>query len=158
MLSRSYTAYRYPQMCGNITAAHPEITCVASFTNVPQRAGDIGDYHIYSWPDDFVARYHQSDGASSVNPAMVGEYANLNNNSLGKTGTDYGHINPFPTWIGSVAEVIYLLGLEVNAQTIFGASYAPTLENVNSIQWCMHSFSFAGTYFRFSLLIHIHSY
>lgn len=131
----SYIAYRYPMFCSAIQAANPNITCVASFTGFSQAPGQLNDYHIYSWPDDFVSRYHQSDSAGSANPAMVGEYANVNNNSATITGTNYGALNPFPTWIGSVAEVIYLLGLEVNANKIFGASYAPTLENINSIQW-----------------------
>lgn len=112
----------------------------------PEQAypGAIGDYHIYTRPDDFTYRYHQSDYAGSVNPAMVGEFACVSDNLPNNPGVDFGNLNPWPTWIGSVAEIVYLLGLEVNAQTIFGASYAPTLQNLNSYEWGTNMISFAA--------------
>lgn len=115
-----------------IKAAYPDITPIASFTGFAQPVGEYNDYHIYTRPDDFVGRYHQSDYVNNDNPAMVGEFACVNNNQPGGGGANFAALNPYPTWIGSVAEAVYLLGLEVNAETIFGASYAPTLANSNS--------------------------
>lgn len=38
-------------------------------------------------------------------------------------------------WIGSVAEAIFVLGAERNADRVWGLSYAPLLQNLNSYQW-----------------------
>lgn len=38
-------------------------------------------------------------------------------------------------WIGSVAEAIFILGAERNADRVWGLSYAPLLQNLNSYEW-----------------------
>lgn len=38
-------------------------------------------------------------------------------------------------WIGSVAEAIFVLGAERNADRVWGLSYAPLLQNLNSYEW-----------------------
>jgi len=138
----SYTSYRFPAFYNAIKARYPNITIIASYTpTVP--AGAMGDYHIYDRPDELVSRYHQSDGASALTPAMVGEYAVVQNNTAAGGGVVWDQpLNPWPYWIGSVAEAVYLLGLELNAATIFGASYAPTFNNLHSTQWGTNMISF----------------
>src|SRR5688572_29885981 len=42
-----------------------------------------------------------------------------------------------PWWGGSVAEAIFLIGAERNADKIIGATYAPLLRNLNRWQWGM---------------------
>lgn len=121
-----------------IQAAYPDITTFSSYVIPTQPSGDYNDYHIYTWPDDFVSRYHQSDYASTANPAMVGEYACVGNNTPADGAINFGDLNLYPYWIGTVSEAVYLLGLEVNAATIFGASYAPTLQNINSYEYVEH--------------------
>ena len=41
----------------------------------------------------------------------------------------------FPFWYGSIAEAIYLLSAERNADKIIGAGYAPGFMNLNHWQW-----------------------
>ena len=41
----------------------------------------------------------------------------------------------FPFWYGSIAEAIYLLSAERNADKIIGAGYAPGFMNLNRWQW-----------------------
>jgi alpha-L-arabinofuranosidase len=47
-------------------------------------------------------------------------------------------------WIGSVAEAIFLLGTERNAATVWGVSYAPLLQNLNSYEWSPDLISFTA--------------
>lgn len=38
-------------------------------------------------------------------------------------------------WIGAVAEAVFVLGMERNADRVWGWSYAPLFENLNSYAW-----------------------
>ena len=55
---------------------------------------------------------------------MTGEYATLQPNAAGNPPVNFSAPRaPFPFWIGSIGEVVYLLGAERNADKIIGASY-----------------------------------
>lgn len=43
--------------------------------------------------------------------------------------------NEYTYWIGAISEAVFLLGAERNSDKIFGSSFAPLLQNLNSFQW-----------------------
>lgn len=49
--------------------------------------------------------------------------------------------NAWPNWIGSVAEAVFLIGAERNADRIWGATFAPLFQNLNSYQWAVSTLS-----------------
>lgn len=50
----------------------------------------------------------------------------------------------WPYWIGSVSEAIFVIGMERNADRVWGWSYAPVLQNLNSYQWSPDLISFTA--------------
>jgi len=79
----------------------------------------------YSSPDGLVALFHYFD--NDLSQTLIGEYAAYHVNN--------GSHPLYPQWIGSVGEAVFLIGGERNADRVMGASYAPTLMNINSWQW-----------------------
>ncbi|ROW10173.1 hypothetical protein VMCG_01633 [Cytospora schulzeri] len=53
-------------------------------------------------------------------------------------------IGVWPYWIGSVAEAIFAIGCERNADRVWGISYAPVLQNLNSYEWSPDLISFTA--------------
>ena len=85
-----------------------------------------------------AAQFGQFDNYTAAHPLLLGEYAILEYNAPGVTSVTYtpGAPRAFtPFWYGSVAEAIYLLGMERNSPHIIGASYAPSFQNLNRWQW-----------------------
>jgi alpha-N-arabinofuranosidase len=77
--------------------------------------------------------------------ALLGEYATVQPNVFNETSVDWSAPRwPFPMWIGTVSEAVYLLGAERNADKILGASYAPLLQNLNSYEWAPDLISFTS--------------
>ncbi|KKY23468.1 putative alpha-l-arabinofuranosidase a [Phaeomoniella chlamydospora] len=141
----TYQQYRWDAFYDAIHAAYPDIIVIASTIEVTYPSGNTsyGDYHLYTRPDDFVNNFDQFDNSSTVHKTLIGEYASVQPNLQGETGTDWstGRM-PYPFWVGTVAESIYLLGAERNAAAILGASYAPTLQNLDSYEWTPDLISF----------------
>lgn len=53
-----------------------------------------------------------------------GEYAIVQPNEVGQSGVDWNETrSPFPFWIGTVSEAVFLIGAERNSDLILGASY-----------------------------------
>ncbi|KAF1347105.1 glycoside hydrolase superfamily [Delphinella strobiligena] len=133
----SYSDYRFPDFYNAIHTAYPDITIIASTVEVadlPDGAG--GDYHQYTRPDYFVSQFDFFDHSDRANPILIGEYAIVQPNEAGQSGVDWSEArSPFPFWIGTVAEAVFLIGAERNADVILGALYAPTLQNLNAWQW-----------------------
>jgi len=74
-----------------------------------------------------------------------GEIANIDTNLPGDPAVDFNASRlTFPSWIGAVAEAVYYIGLERNSAAMIGVSYAPLLENLNSIQWTPDLISFTA--------------
>ena len=65
---------------------------------------------------------------------MIGEFAAVDHNSPAGANVDAPTV-PAPFWQGTVSEAIFLIGAERNAGKIFGAAYAPSMGNWNSMQW-----------------------
>ncbi|ESZ94182.1 glycoside hydrolase family 51 protein [Sclerotinia borealis F-4128] len=134
----SYISYRWPMFYNAIHAKYPDILVISSAQDLlsvgaPHTSGT--DFHQYSRPDDFALQFEHFDHSNRSYPILLGEYAVIQPNANGApvdwnaAKMDYG------TWIGAVGEAIYLLGMERNGDIVFGASYAPGFQNINSFQW-----------------------
>lgn len=114
-------------------------------TNIPLAPGATGDYHIYTRPDYLVTQFNLLDSNTSTNPTLIGEYANVQYNNGTITGwNETGSRTTWPFWAGSVAEAVFLIGAERNGDAVIGASYAPTLQNLNSYEWSPDLISFTA--------------
>ena len=100
--------------------------------------------HPSANPDTFVSEYNFFDQNTSDHKTLAGEYAVVwYNQADGNTTVPWG--SPFrmhPWWSGSVAEAVFALGTERNADKMLGASYAPTLQNMNDWQWSPNMITF----------------
>lgn len=133
----SYSAYRYQMFESAIKAQYPHIVTVSSDPSIID-AGQAGDYHIYSTPDEFVlTEFSHFDNVPSDTYYFAGEYATVQYNKppFGSSTNWSAPLNSHPFWEGSIGESVFLIGTERNGDKVIGASYAPTLANNNSIQW-----------------------
>ncbi|KAI5275550.1 putative vacuolar segregation protein [Aureobasidium subglaciale] len=144
----SYSAYRLPMFTSAIKAVYPDITIIGSTPTVDPIPDYISlDYHEYSRPDNFVKEFNLFDHYNRSHPILIGEYAVIEPNNATMASVDWtsGATRlAFPSWTGSVAEAVFLLGAERNSDFIIGASYAPTLQNLNSYQWTPDMISFTA--------------
>lgn len=137
----SYEGYRFMAFYDAIKAKYPGVYVVPSMpspniTGWYQPGESAGDYHQYATPAEFVSEFNLWDRFNASNKMLIGEYATryLNN----------GTKMPYPFWQGSVAEAVFLLGAERNAEAIIGTSYAPLLGNLNNLQWWPDLISFTA--------------
>lgn len=63
------------------------------------------------------------------------------NNGKGINWSDT-HFSLYPWWIGSVAEAVFLVGAERNADKIIGATYAPFMMNIDNYEWSPTNLAF----------------
>ncbi|THX39380.1 putative vacuolar segregation protein [Aureobasidium pullulans] len=144
----SYSAYRLPMFTEAIKAVYPDITIIGSTPTVDPIPDHISlDYHEYSRPDNFVKEFGLFDHYNRSHPILIGEYAVIEPNNASMASVDWtsGATRlAFPSWTGSVAEAVFLIGAERNSDFIIGASYAPTLQNLNSFQWVPDMISFTA--------------
>ncbi|KAL2008439.1 hypothetical protein VTN00DRAFT_6633 [Thermoascus crustaceus] len=123
---------RFTAFYNAIHPAYPDINIIASTRNdsclpSPRLDGMWMDQHHYLSPDEFVASFDEFDHVDRNHPIFVGEYA--------VTSTNNGADMSFPNIIGSVAEAVYMIGLERNSDVVLMAAYAPLLQHFNSTQW-----------------------
>ncbi|KAH8882695.1 glycoside hydrolase family 51 protein [Thozetella sp. PMI_491] len=131
----SYKAYRFNMFYDAITAKYPDILIFSSTTNYRYKSSGW-DYHEYTRPDMFVSQFGMFDNWALETPIMVGEFAAVQNNTGKLEGTDWSAPRTeFPYWIGAVAEAVFLLGTERNSAKLWGVSYAPLLQNLDSYEW-----------------------
>ncbi|OJD40265.1 alpha-n-arabinofuranosidase a [Diplodia corticola] len=97
--------------------------------------GVVQDYHTYASETDLVANFSQWDNANRSQPVFVGEFACY-------TLADGTHA-ALPSVACSVAEAVYMAGLERNADVVRMAAYAPLLQLVNDTQWTPDLVAFA---------------
>ncbi|GIJ98194.1 hypothetical protein Aspvir_000309 [Aspergillus viridinutans] len=130
----SYASYRFKAFYDAIKAKYPDITVLASTIDITLPGDAGGDYHLYDIPDNFVKSFGFFDNMSEDHPILLGEIAAVQYNG----GTiDWGNrqFSLYPWWIGSVAEAVFLLGAERNANKIIGTTYAPMLMNLDNYEW-----------------------
>eukprot|EP00246_Nothoceros_aenigmaticus_P016769 TRINITY_DN7822_c0_g1_i1.p1 TRINITY_DN7822_c0_g1~~TRINITY_DN7822_c0_g1_i1.p1 ORF type:complete len:245 (-),score=43.60 TRINITY_DN7822_c0_g1_i1:103-837(-) len=85
---------------------------------------DLYDYHIYTNANRLFAMTHQFDHVSRVGPKVfVSEYAVV--------GGDSGK----GSLLAALAEAAFMIGLEINSDTVEMASYAPLFVNENDRRW-----------------------
>ncbi|KAL1305728.1 hypothetical protein AAFC00_007314 [Neodothiora populina] len=142
----SYSSYRFPDFYNAIHGAYPDITIIASTVAVdPFSENASGDYHQYTRPDHMVGQFDFFDNMDRRHPILIGEYAIVQSNEAGQAGVSWDEArSSFPFWIGTVAEAIFLIGAERNADNILGASYAPTFQNLNKWQWAPDLISYTA--------------
>lgn len=92
------------------------------------------DFPAYKTPSAyFGARFGQFDDAQ--HQTLIGEMACVYPNYPNNTAPCSENYTEYPFWIGSVSEVMFLLGAERDSDRIIGATYAPFLANMNGKQW-----------------------
>ncbi|KAE8387391.1 Arabinosidase A [Aspergillus alliaceus] len=122
----SYAA-RFTAFYDAIHAAYPDLTIIASTDQsncLPSKLpeGIWVDYHNYNSADNLVKQFNQFDNHDRSVPYFIGEYSCQQNND-------------WPFMQGSVAEAVYMIGIERNSDLVKMAAYAPLLQLVNSTQW-----------------------
>ena len=145
----SYVTYRYQAFYDAITAKYPDIMVIASTTAIalpePASTAAGADYHEYTRPDHFVSQFNYFDVNTSSHLTFIGEYATVQPNDPRQVGVDWNAPRmPFPFWVGTVAEAVFLLGAERNSGAMLGAAYAPTFQNLNSYEWAPDLISFTA--------------
>jgi alpha-L-arabinofuranosidase len=113
---------RYKVFYDAIKAKYPKIITIAD-TRMPETPMEIVDDHFYRTPQVFFDMASHYDASPRNGPTVyVGEYA-INRN----VGT--GNL------LGALAEAVFMLNLERNADLVQMCSYAPLFENVNHRAW-----------------------
>lgn len=105
-----------------IKAKYPKIITIAD-VRMADRPVEIVDDHFYVDPARFFNMANHYDNADRNGPKIyVGEYAV--NRGVG-TGS----------LLGALAETVFMLNMERNADVVVMCSYAPLFENVNQRNW-----------------------
>ena len=104
----SYQGYRFAAFYDAIKEKYPDMNVIASTVDITLPGDAMGDYHTYSNPDALVSQFNQFDHGTSEHKTLVSEYANIQLNA-----TQQPRI-PYPNWIGTVAEAVYLIGVSIN--------------------------------------------
>ncbi|KAL9089377.1 MAG: hypothetical protein Q9159_002593 [Coniocarpon cinnabarinum] len=142
----SYKAYRFPMLYSAISQAYPDLQIIATADDFDLPDGVIYDNHIYSIPDRLVDDFSIYNASNSTNPTLLGETSAIAPNGP-PNEPDYNFttpMQPWATWIGSVAESIYFIGAERFGNGIIGATYAPILQNLNKFEWTPDLVGFAA--------------
>jgi alpha-L-arabinofuranosidase len=105
-----------------IKAKYPQVTTIAD-ERMPDLPMEFVDDHFYVNPARFFNMAGHYDDASRSGPKIyVGEYA-VNR------GVGTGNL------LGGLAEAVFMLAMERNADVVRMCSYAPLFENVNQRNW-----------------------
>ncbi|KDQ21500.1 glycoside hydrolase family 51 protein [Botryobasidium botryosum FD-172 SS1] len=147
----TYQAYRWAAFKNGIQAAFPQLKLIstASYGLKLSPAPSFIDLHVYQTPEWFIQNneiYKSRSAYPLTGPHILeGEFAVTATNS----SCLYGPIScgrlDFPSLRGSVAEATFMAGLERDSNLVFGACYAPLLQNINSAQWTPDLVSFDAT-------------
>ncbi|KAL2126830.1 hypothetical protein VTI74DRAFT_171 [Chaetomium olivicolor] len=133
----SYKKYRFQMFLDAFNKKYPNIQVIASpsvFDDMVIPAPAAGDSHSYLTPDGFVKAFGMFDQLTKGNLTLIGEYAAVHPNG----GIDWsGDLRPWPWWGGAVSEAIFLIGAERNSDRVIGATYAPSMRNLNRWQWAV---------------------
>ncbi|CAG7918492.1 unnamed protein product [Penicillium olsonii] len=126
-------AERFTAFYDAIHKAYPKLTLIASTedpsclpSSMPE--GSWVDYHDYNTPDGLVGQFNFFDNLDRSLPYFIGEWA--------QKGVDW------PIMQGSVAEAVFMIGIERNSDVVKMAAYAPLLQLTNSTQWTPNLIAF----------------
>jgi alpha-L-arabinofuranosidase len=122
---------RYRFIHDAMKAKYPDIIYLAdlSFYRMPAKLYDIADQHYYNNPAWFMSRFNEYDNRDrNLAPLYLGEAA--------VTSQDGGRYRG--NLLAALAEGVFLMGCERNADAVRMVSYAPLLAHVNGRTWDWH--------------------
>ncbi|KAK3300455.1 glycoside hydrolase superfamily [Chaetomium fimeti] len=140
----SYKSYRLKMFYDAIKAKYPGIFIFSSTEQFVYK--DSGqDYHKYTRADYLMSQFDLFDNWADGHPIIIGEYATIQNNTDKLEDADWdAPKNKWSNWIGSVAEAVFILGAERNGDRVWGTTFAPLFQNLNSYQWAPDLISFTA--------------
>ncbi|ODH22527.1 hypothetical protein ACO22_05504 [Paracoccidioides brasiliensis] len=109
---------------------YPDINLIASTGEyLPARLPDglWITFHTYSSPSELVSWFNKFDNVDRAHPWSVSEFACSKN--------DEGAQIPEPNVQCSVAEAVFMIGIERNSDVVKMEAYAPLLRNRGGTQW-----------------------
>lgn len=127
-------AKRFTVFYNAIHEKYPDITIISStWDHLPENLpeGILLDYHTYSGPGALVQNFNLFDNVWRDVPYLVGEYACFT--------LDDGTWLAEPAQKCSVAEAIFLMGIERNSDIVKMVAYAPLLGHTNLTQWTVRT-------------------
>ena len=115
---KPYYEANYRVFYAALQAAHPDLVLISNCSPTDIDASvQVWDYHVYPTYDWFLANEGQWDTYNRSGLVYVSEYATHG-------GQGKGNLR------AALAEAVYMLGMERNADLITMAAYAPLLTNV----------------------------
>lgn len=130
-LSNGCASYveRFARFYDAIHAKYPSLTLIASTADLaclpsPVPADAWLDYHRYDTPDAFVGAFGFFDNIPRSNKYIVNEFAVIFRND--GTRAEWPYIQ------ASVAEAVYMIGMQRNADLVQGMAYAPLIAHLNA--------------------------
>ena len=139
----TYQSYRFDAYYNAIRPLYPDAIIFPSTIalNLTVTGSAQGDYHDYATADMFVEQFDFFDNYTTNQTIYVGEYASVQPNYVHNSSAPFWNNTQ---WVGSVGEAVFLLGIERNADKLFGSAYAPILQNLNNYQWTPDLISFTA--------------
>ena len=144
--------YRFPYLYNGLKQAYPNITLISTAYNEASESfgynislpkGSMWDTHHYEEPTfflksfDFFDNWQEETGNEDVT-VLIGEYSvfqiDTADGVVNYTLPDDIHVI-FPSMLSAIGEGVYLLGAERNPEVVKMSSYAPSLQNLNHINW-----------------------
>ncbi len=122
---------RYRMIHRAMKERHPDLTYLAdvSYHNMPESLYDIADQHFYNSPAWFMSRHDMYDERDRGLPPLY----------LGEVAVTSQHGGPLRgNLLAALAEGVFLLGCERNADAVQMVSYAPLLAHVDGRSWGWH--------------------
>lgn len=136
---------RFQRFYDAIHKAYPKITIIASTAQLDCLPKEIPkdawlDYHLYGTPDEFVEKFNYFDNIPRTNKYIVNEFGVINYNE-----NDTKPVFPFMQ--GSIAEAVYMIGMQRNSDLVQGFAYAPIIMNLDYFElkhnWSVSTVIFA---------------
>jgi len=147
--------YRWPAFYNALKAAYPDVNYIASasITGVELPAVDV---HDYSGPDAFIGAFDRYDNWPR-NGTGIWELENgvINTNSSDPFSAPTTRLLT-PTLQGSLAESVFIMGMQRNGDLTLGLSYAPYLANIEATQWTPNMIQFNITDLALSTSYYVH--
>lgn len=124
---------RYKLIHDAMKEKYPDLTYLADVSyrhRIPADSYQIADQHFYNSPSWFMSRFDMYDDRDrSLPPLYLGEVAVTSQQG----GPIRGNL------LAALAEGVFLMGCERNADAVQMVSYAPLLAHVNGRSWGWHA-------------------
>ncbi|OCK80529.1 glycoside hydrolase family 51 protein [Lepidopterella palustris CBS 459.81] len=132
---------RFTQFYNAIHKVYPDLILITSNPNpgcLPEHLpkGVWIDNHLYTHPDAMVKDFNYYDNLDRANPFVVLEYA------ISQYAPPNGTNIKWPYMQGSVAEAVYMIGMERNSDFVKMAAYAPLLAHLDYSTYTPNAISY----------------